>query len=254
MTDGEYEAAVHAEAMAWRTAMLREPNLLERSAKGVQTRINRIIPERVHQAITAAVGGMVQAMLFGSHHTTMKPLVDGSLAERETRVRARIAAYRAGAAAEGGIAGAGGFVLALADFPAFLAIKMKLLFEIAALYGRSGESFKERLFLLTVFQLAFSSPLHRRRIVETLDSWDARTDLPASPADFDWRAFQQAYRDYIDLAKLAQLLPVVGAPVGAYVNWRMTGDLGRAAMNGYRLRWFETAGLSGEGAALAGLA
>ena len=30
---------------------------------------------------------------------------------------------------------------------------------------------------------------------------------PASPEDFDWRRFQQEYRDYIDLAKLAQLLP-----------------------------------------------
>ena len=32
--------------------------------------------------------------------------------------------------------------------------------------------------------------------------------------EFDWRKFQQEYRDYIDLAKLAQLIPVIGAPVG----------------------------------------
>ena len=31
---------------------------------------------------------------------------------------------------------------------------------------------------------------------------------------FDWRTFQQEYRDYIDLAKLAQMLPGVGAVVG----------------------------------------
>ena len=64
------------------------------------------------------------------------------------------------------------------------------------------------------------------------DAW------PATAEDFDWRRFQQEYRDYIDLAKLAQLLPVVGAPIGAIVNWRLVEQLGETAMNAYRLRWF----------------
>ena len=63
-------------------------------------------------------------------------------------------------------------------------------------------------------------------------------DQPATAADFDWRRFQQEYRDYIDLAKLAQLLPVVGAPVGAIVNFRLVEQLGTTARNAYRLRWF----------------
>ena len=39
--------------------------------------------------------------------------------------------------------------------------------------------------------------------------------------EFDWRNFQQEYRDYIDLAKMAQLIPVIGAPVGIVVNNRL---------------------------------
>jgi hypothetical protein len=54
---------------------------------------------------------------------------------------------------------------------------------------------------------------------------------------FDWRTFQQEYRDYIDLAKLAQFIPVIGAPVGAVVNYRLLDKLGRTAMNAYRMRW-----------------
>jgi hypothetical protein len=53
---------------------------------------------------------------------------------------------------------------------------------------------------------------------------------------FDRRNFQQEYRDYIDLAKLAQLVPVIGAPVGAVVNYKLIKKLGVTAMNGYRLR------------------
>ena len=63
--------------------------------------------------------------------------------------------------------------------------------------------------------------------------------LPPSLDDFDWRKFQQEYRDYIDLAKLAQLLPVIGAPVGVVANNRLVRKLGRTAMNAYRMRWFE---------------
>jgi hypothetical protein len=57
--------------------------------------------------------------------------------------------------------------------------------------------------------------------------------------DFDWRRFQQEYRDYIDLAKMAQLLPVVGAPIGAIVNYRLLDRLGRTAIGAHRQRWFD---------------
>ncbi|MGI8581540.1 MAG: EcsC family protein, partial [Chitinophagaceae bacterium] len=52
----------------------------------------------------------------------------------------------------------------------------------------------------------------------------------------DWRTFQQEYRDYIDLAKMAQLIPVIGAPVGVVVNYRLIKKLGITAMNAYRMR------------------
>jgi hypothetical protein len=62
------------------------------------------------------------------------------------------------------------------------------------------------------------------------------SERPSDLSAFDWRAFQQQYRDHIDLAKLAQLLPVVGAPVGAIVNWRLVEHLGTTAVMAYRMR------------------
>ena len=44
--------------------------------------------------------------------------------------------------------------------------------------------------------------------------------------------------DYIDLAKMAQLLPFVGAAVGAVANYKLIEQLGDTAMNCYRLRYF----------------
>jgi hypothetical protein len=63
--------------------------------------------------------------------------------------------------------------------------------------------------------------------------------LPDDIKQFDWRTFQQEYRDYLDIAKMAQLIPVIGAPVGLVVNYRLIKKLGVTAMNAYRMRWID---------------
>jgi hypothetical protein len=231
----DYEAWVRGELAHWRTEMLKAPGPLARAARGVQQRINRAIPERVHAAVTGVIEQLTRGMLTGANLTTATPLRGAPLSLGDRRALAAIAAYRTTAAVEGGVAGAGGFWLAAADFPALIAIKLKLLFDIAALYGYGGETFAERLWLLTVFQLAFSSAERRAEAYLRLEAWDAEPH-PASLDEFDWRTFQQEYRDYIDLAKLAQLIPLVGAPIGAVVNWRLAERLGHTAINACRLR------------------
>ena len=231
-----YEAWVRDELGCWRSEVLHPAGLASRAARGVQQRVNRIIPEKVHAAVTRVIEQMTRGILTGSHAITARPLEGLTLSERDRRALAAIAGYRTAAAAEGGVAGAGGFWLAVADFPALIAIKIKLLFDLMAIYGRSGEDFAERLYLLHIFELAFSSAEHRARVFPHLEDWEKR-EHPRHLDAFDWRSFQQEYRDYIDLAKLAQLIPLIGAPVGAVVNWRLTERVGHTAINAYRMRW-----------------
>ncbi|UYZ60592.1 EcsC family protein [Hymenobacter latericus] len=232
-----HEQQAYHELRAWQQRMQRPPSTLNRFARHVQTRLNALLPERVHKALTSAIKQMVRGVLFGSMHTTRQPLLQAALAEREAAVRTRIKYYRNTAAAEGAVTGAGGFLLSLADFPLLLGIKLKLLFDVAALYGYNVHDYKERLYLLHVFQLAFSSQQTRNEVYQRLANWEAyRQTLPTDVNTFDWRTFQQEYRDYIDLAKLAQLLPVVGAAVGLVANYRLLEQLGETAMNCYRMR------------------
>ncbi len=65
----------------------------------------------------------------------------------------------------------------------------------------------------------------------------AGVDEPEAITEYGWRKFQIEYRDYIDLAKMAQLIPVVGAPIGAVVNWRLVDWLGETAIMACRMRW-----------------
>jgi hypothetical protein len=232
-----YEQQVARELAAWQKEMLRKPSYFNRLSKKLQTKINSYIPEKVHAAVTAAIKQMIRAVLFGSTYTTAKPQTEGSLQTREAIVQERMKLYRNTAAVEGGITGAGGLLLGLADFPLLLGIKLKLLFDIASLYGYDVKDYRERVYILYIFQLAFSSYQYRRETYLKMIDWENRkVELPVDSNSFDWRSLQQEYRDYIDLAKMAQLIPVIGAPVGVIVNARLIKKLGITAMNAYRMR------------------
>ena len=235
----KYEQQALADLRRWQEQMSARPGMWSQATRGLQRRINRLIPERVHETVTSVIKQMTRAVIAGSNFTAPPPLRDRTLSQREILVTEKIENYSRTAAIEGGLTGAGGFFLGLADFPLLLGIKLKLLFDIGALYGYSGEDYKERVYLLHAFQLAFSSDAHRLDVYRRMADWRVYSEqLPASLDDFDWRTFQQEYRDYIDLAKLAQLLPIVGAPVGVIVNNRLVRRLGRTATNAYRMRWF----------------
>ena len=226
--------------------MMKRPGFINSISKSMQRRINAIIPEKVHLAITAAMKQMIRGVLFGAKITTTSSTPYESFMAREMAVMQKIDIYRKTAALEGGVTGAGGILLGLADFPILLAIKIKLLFDIAATYGFDVTDYKERVYIVHIFELAFSSHEHRRNVFMKMVGWDEKKkDLPDDSNQFDWRSLQQEYRDYLDLAKMAQLVPVIGAPVGLIVNYRLVKKLGITAMNAYRMRLADAAAFSG---------
>jgi hypothetical protein len=232
-----YQQKVATELSAWKKQMQKSPSFFNSLSKKVQTKINSWIPEKVHNAITVALKQMIRGVLFGARHTTSDSLKNAPLQTREELVLRKIDVYRKTAAIEGGITGAGGLLLGLADFPILIGIKIKLLFDIASLYGFNVDDYKERVYILHIFELAFSSHEHRRNVYDKIVDWEEKSkQLPADINEFDWRNFQQEYRDYIDLAKMAQLVPLIGAPVGIVVNNQLIRKLGFTAMNAYRMR------------------
>jgi hypothetical protein len=240
-----YDEIAQLELQLWQRKMLRSPSLFNKLSKKIQTKINSWIPEKVHNAITVTIKQMIRAVLFGATYTKSKSLINVSLLVRENMVKKKIENYKKTAAVEGGVTGAGGILLGLADFPILIGIKIKLLFDIAALYGFDTDDYKERVYLLHIFELAFSSDAHRKGVYLKMTHWEKKSaDLPDDIHQFDWRNFQQEYRDYLDIAKMAQLIPVIGAPVGIVTNYRLIKKLGTTAMNAYRMRLIDTIQIS----------
>lgn len=232
-----YDQLVSSELQQWQFQMKSKPSFWNKTTKNIQKKINNIIPEKVHLAITKAIKEITRGVIFGSGFTTKTRNNIGTIEEVENKVKERINFYSSSAAVEGAATGFGGFLLSLADFPLWLTLKMKMLFEISSRYGYDTKDYKERIYILYIFQLTFSSQERRNEVFEKMENWEIHKDqLPNDFNAFDWRTFQLEYRDYIDLAKLLQLIPVVGAVAGAFVNHKLTNKLGKVAMNAYRMR------------------
>ncbi|KYP14877.1 EcsC family protein [Flavihumibacter sp. CACIAM 22H1] len=232
-----YEDLIRQELWIWQREMQSSPGFINRLSKSWQNKVNSWIPEKVHQAVTTTIKQMIRAVLFGAQYTSPVPLESSSFWAREAAVKERIDWYQKTASVEGAVTGAGGLLLGLADFPILLGLKLKLLFDIASMYGFDVKDYKERVYILHILELAFSSQEHRQKIYQKIEHWKEKADLlPDDIHQFEWRAFQQEYRDYLDIAKLAQLIPVIGAPVGLVVNYRLVRKLGNTAMNAYRMR------------------
>ncbi len=234
MAMNRYEEKVHEELRKWKLRMKKKPSMMQRFSKQVQNKVNTIIPEKIHTALTEAIKTMVKTTLTGANWTTKKGTdLASSLQEKDELALQKLAFYRKTAMVEGAGTGAGGIFLSLADFPLLLSIKMKFLFEVATVYGYDVSKMEERVYILHVFQLAFSSEKKRHETMDVIENWET---YKHRVEDMDWKVFQQEYRDYIDFVKMLQLLPGIGAAIGAYANYQLLETLGETAINCYRMR------------------
>jgi EcsC protein family len=235
----DYENQSLYELKKWQKKMSKRPSFINGMTKSVQGKFNNLIPESAQNIITEAIKNMIKAVLTGSEFITKPPLLYAPLQEREALVNEKLNFYRKAATVSGAGTGAGGLLLGLADFPILLSLKMKFLFDSASAYGFDVKNYPERLYILHIFLLAFSSDERRLQVYHQLLDWENYINtLPEDINSFDWKTFQMEYRDYIDFAKMLQLVPGIGAVVGAYANYHLMDKLGETAKNAYRLRIF----------------
>lgn len=62
--------------------------------------------------------------------------------------------------------------LGLSDFPLLLGIKIKFLYDVASIYGYDVKDYRERIYILNILQLAFSSQSHINTTFKLMDNWD----------------------------------------------------------------------------------
>jgi len=231
--DNLYEQTIKKELEEWQLEVLKKPTTMSNISKNVQVKIQSLLPEKIQNGITAAIKTMVETVITASSVFTETEVANNpALSESDFFVERKFKTYYKIAMAQGIGFGMGGVLINLADLPALMSIKVKFLFDCAKLYGFDLDEKSERYFMLHVFQLAFCSDEHRQKVAPIVMNWDEHKQN----IEMNWRELQIEYRDYMDIAKILQLLPVVGAAAGGYANHNLMQKLKVTAMNSYRLR------------------
>ncbi|GAB6930819.1 EcsC family protein [Paenibacillus sp. JCM 10914] len=236
-----YEHKVRREIADWEHKMFKLPGWLEKTSKSISNRINHLISPKVHNIITSTVRSIVRTALFGAEYTPKRPVQRAlELESADQEAKELFALYQKIAVAEGAGTGAGGIMFSMVDFPALIAIKMKFLFELAHVYGYDTRHFSERVFILKVFQMTFSGPENRTKLLNSIKHWHIEKEQWLSDAEYsknmDWETFQIEYRDAMDFRKMLQMVPGIGAVAGAWANYSILEEVREFAMNAYRLR------------------
>src|ERR1044072_4661718 len=100
-----YDQIMRRELFTWQRKMMRKPGILNRLSKRAQDKLNSIIPEKVHNAITVAIKQMVRGVVFGAKLTTREKVVQLKLEATDATVEEIIKRSRTPATVEGALTG-----------------------------------------------------------------------------------------------------------------------------------------------------
>lgn len=157
------------------------------------------------------------------------------------------------AVAEGGATGAAGFAGLAVDIPSIFAILIREIQEIAISYGYDPDDESEREYLLHVLRtgsatnikekIGFVISLKEFEQVLIKVAWKnmaeklATKQISKESLLAAIRQFAKSLGIQITKRKALQMIPVIGALVGASFNGVLANDIGKAAYMSYRRRW-----------------
>ena len=153
------------------------------------------------------------------------------------------------AVTSGGAAGAFGAIGLAADVPATIALALRTTRLTGLCYGFGGDGDAERIFILDCLALAAANSVQEKTAALSRlsvdrrdmapDTWGKIVKLTGQTAGAQAAAKRVATVLGLNLSarKAAQVMPFVGAAIGAGVNAAFQNDVAAAARHAYRERW-----------------
>ncbi len=226
---------IEEELAIWKRQQQRPESHLKKKVGYLQETIQDKMPKLYHTVATQCVKRTAETIMYGidkSNQLIVKEIRSFSLEEADQKAVDLFRRYRRMALAEGIGTGAGGFVAGAMDFPLFLSLKLKALFEVAHLYGFSTETLQDRFFILLLFQFSYGNRTHRLDVLKEVEAYIEHGTINET----NWEQLQLQYRDTIDIPKTLQLLPVVGAVFGGTANYYLFTKLEENTIQLCRMR------------------
>lgn len=138
---------------------------------------------------------------------------------------------------QGATTGFGGIFTLVIDIPALLGLSLKVLQEMALVYGYNPNDYHERIFIVQCLQFAASDYVGKQAILKNLSQYDEQVVNRESISQIKgWREVIQTFRDQYTWKKMLQAFPIVGIIIGAYLNRSLLSDVAETGHMLYRKR------------------
>ncbi len=228
-----------------------------------------MIPNGVQEAVAKAIEGCLNALMFSADYTFSDADVIKEVASHNAELNSlnRIANsndlesmdlsantfwnWNLGyAVAEGGVTGAGGLAGLAANIPALYAIVFRCIQQIALCYGFDTSNDEEKVYMLGILSVASSADVKSRQAamvfmrqiqVDIMKKTWKKLAQEGGRGALITMIKQTAKTLGIQLTKrkALQLIPAIGALIGAGFDGAYLQDVARAAKNCYRKRRIE---------------
>ena len=227
---------------------------------------DQFVPESVVDALTDALNGVLGTLNDASEWTyeaddllakarekglavdTVEDLRDKPLEALDPIAQSLISQNSLMAALSGGGAGFGGALFIAADIPILFTLNFRLIQQVGAAYGFPMHGPEYKPLVMAIFNVAASGS--REAKSDALRELSVAAAAFAHGSGYRGRAAQGTFREQIghvprEIAKslaarkLAQLIPVAGAAVGAGVNYWFTDQTAKAAVMLFRALYLE---------------
>ncbi|KPV56483.1 hypothetical protein QJ48_27495 [Paenibacillus sp. A3] len=196
------------------------------SEQSVLDQLNRQLASRPD----APVPVLADALTLGEVASLPLAFMDGA-ADEFARSRTLFAT------AQGATTGFGGIFTLAIDIPAILGLSLKVLQEMAMVYGYDPNDKRERVFVIKCLQFASSDIVGKKAVLEELADFDNEHRQRDAISQLQgWREVVMIYRDNFGWKKLFQLVPVAGMIFGAVLNRSTLQDVAEAGKMLYRKR------------------
>ncbi|MBB5516772.1 hypothetical protein FHS89_002814 [Rubricella aquisinus] len=221
---------------------------LGRGAEAITAPLGSVVrqvvpPSAMRQALDAADRVAAATLPDMTHDTRDLPACDAAA------LRAQAWAMGANAASGAGAGWFGGAGMAV-DIPATMTLAARNVRATGMAYGFAANTDDERMFRLTVLELATTSATEARAgAISRINQMARGIGGTVAKEGLDWvvdKAVERIARQLgTDLAqrKAAQIIPIAGAVLGAGINASFQTDVSRAARYAYRQRWLNAQGL-----------
>jgi hypothetical protein len=232
-----YENKVKNDLLLWKKKIFKSFDSVDSFIGNFQEKIRSIIPQKILKLISDAMVIAMKTFLYGNEIVSTDIFKEGTLRQRDDLAIGLKEKYSRNLALTGAVSATGGPLMSIGEMAILINMKFRFLQSIAGIYGYDCSKVSERIYILKIFQLTFSDKRERKIVLNEILNFDSEKMEELGLENIDINKIETSYRDYLDISKLAQFIPIAGIPINSAVNFSLLNKLGINGMNSYRLRY-----------------